>query len=510
MLLYHKFIDSAKIHGKKIAVYDQATGKDISYENLLIASLIFKNKLKKFPEKYIGVMIPPSIGCIATILGLQMCEKTPVMINYSTGAMRNSEYAQEKINFRTIIVSKKLLVSLGIKAVKGMVYIENILKEISSIDKIKAGIVSKLPGSLLKSLLPKKESTDDAVILFTSGSEKDPKAVQLSHKNILSNVNAVPKTINTVDSDIYLANLPFFHVFGLTVTMWLPLSLGCSIVSFANPLDYKSICKAIKNYKISVMVGTPTFYHGYLRRAEKGDFDSLRYAIAGADKLSKQVRDEYLKFHNVEILEGYGTTETSPVISFNSDIYNRPGSVGKALPGVQVKIIDRETDKDLDCCNEGKIIVKGDLVMTGYFNDIEETSLRIHNGWYDTGDMGVIDEDGYIWHRGRLKRFVKIAGEMISLVKVESVLEKYLPDETMCCVVDVPNPVKGADIVAVVTTKEINSKKIIKQMSKELSSMSLPKEFYVLDEIPIMPSGKVNFREVAIICRKLHKKKRGK
>jgi acyl-[acyl-carrier-protein]-phospholipid O-acyltransferase/long-chain-fatty-acid--[acyl-carrier-protein] ligase len=166
-----------------------------------------------------------------------------------------------------------------------------------------------------------------------------------------------------------------------------------------------------------------------------------------------------------------------------------------------VRILDINTDKILGPNQEGKIMVKGDLVMLGYLGDLEETSLRIHNGWYDTGDIGIIDEDGFLWHRGRLKRFVKVGGEMVSLVKVESLLSKLLPEDVICCVVDVPNPTKGADVVAAVANGNFDMHSVMKQLKKELPSIALPRQFYVIDDIPMMASGKVNFREVEKICR---------
>jgi acyl-[acyl-carrier-protein]-phospholipid O-acyltransferase/long-chain-fatty-acid--[acyl-carrier-protein] ligase len=249
------------------------------------------------------------------------------------------------------------------------------------------------------------------------------------------------------------------------------------------------------------MAGTPAFFLGYLKRSQPGDFSSVRIAVSGADKLTPHIFERFMKKHGLKILEGYGATETSPVISTNTLSEHRLGSIGKPIPGVEVKIVDRETDQPLPPEQEGKLLVRGALVMKGYLGDLEQTSLRIHNGWYDTGDIGKIDKDGFLWHCGRLKRFVKIGGEMISLVKVETVLEKYLPADAVCCVVDVPNPTKGADIVAALTTSEINTKKILKQMAKELPSIALPKQFHFIEDIPMMTSGKVNFREVEKICR---------
>jgi acyl-[acyl-carrier-protein]-phospholipid O-acyltransferase/long-chain-fatty-acid--[acyl-carrier-protein] ligase len=510
MQLQQRFIEVAKKYPNDIAIIDVSAGKSFTYSKLLMAALVLAEKYKKFPEKNIGVMIPTSFGCLVTTIALLIADKTPVMINYSVGAIQNVKYAQEKCNFMTTITTEKLLDKLSIKPIEGMVNIEDLLGKVSLINKVKGLTISKFPSQLIQKFAHTGDPDDTAVILFTSGSEKDPKAVQLSHKNIMHNVVGFKQVINNIREDVFLANLPLFHVFGITVTFWTPLLYGGKTVTIANPLDYKLVCRSIKKHKVTLIVGTPTFYHGYLHKSEAGDFDSVKLAISGADKLPKQIRDEYLKKHNLELYEGYGTTETSPVISTNYKGNNKVGTVGKPLPGTQVKIIDRVTGKEVKPGVEGKILVKGDLVTTGYYNDYEETSLRIRDGWYDTGDMGVIDKDGYITHRGRLRRFVKIGGEMVSLTKVESVLETILPAETLCCVVDVPNLKKGAEIVAAVTTKEVEAKQIHKYMKKELPSLMVPKEYYVLDELPLMPSGKVNFRKVEEIIREIHNSKKNK
>jgi len=503
MLLHHRFIESAKRMGSKIAVHDKATGKDIGYDKMLIASLILARKFSKYRGKYIGIMVPTSAGCMLSILGALMADKIPVMINYSTGARENSLYAQEKCAFKTIICSKKLIQKLSIKPVDGMVYLEDIMKSVSTIDKLQALMRSKLPTGLIKSAVAGGNMDDTSVILFTSGSEKEPKAVQLSHANIDHQFRVLPGYIDIDEKDIFAGILPLFHVFGLTTNFWLPLLLGSTIVTHANPLDYRTIVESIKKYKISILIGTPTFMFGYSKRAKAGDFESLRICIAGADKVTDNLRHIFSKDHDIDILEGYGATETSPVVSLNRPGSSRPGSIGKVIPEVEVKITDRSTGEDLAAGEEGKILVKGPLVMKGYLDDLEQTLLHIRNGWYDTGDMGVMDEDGFLWHRGRLRRFVKIGGEMVSLVKVEEALNHHLPDEVTCCVVDVPNPTKGADIVAAVTTGEIDHKKILRMLKKELPSIAVPREFHVLEDLPLMGSGKVNFREVEKICRKL-------
>ena len=233
----------------------------------------------------------------------------------------------------------------------------------------------------------------------------------------------------------------------------------------------------------------------------------MKIAIAGADKLPDKVYEGFQKKHGITLLEGYGTTETSPVIATTYPGSHKVGSIGRPIPNTQVRIIDIQTDKILGPNQEGKILVKGDLVMEGYLHDLEETSLRIRNGWYDTGDIGMMDEDGFMYHRGRLKRFVKVGGEMVSLVKVEDILSQLLPEDVICCVVDVPNPTKGADVVAAVANGDFDIHKVMKQLKKELPSIAIPKQFYVIDDIPMMASGKVNFRAVEKICRDKSSKK---
>ncbi|MCD4819680.1 MAG: AMP-binding protein [Candidatus Cloacimonetes bacterium] len=501
MQLHHNFIKVAKKNSKKIAVYDQATGKDITYERMLIASLILASKFSSYRGRYIGILIPTSAGSMLAILGTLMAGKIPVMINYSTGARENAIYAQDKCSSLTIISSKKLVEKIKMKPLEGMIFLEDIMKSITGFDKIKAALKAKMPTPIVRNFIYKGSDENTSVVLFTSGSEKDPKGVELSHKNIMHNVTNIPKAAVITPDFIFLANLPFFHVFGLTVNMWTPLLLGCSVVAYPNPLDYGVICGLVRKYKIDMMAGTPAFFYGYLKKSNSGDFASVKIAVSGADKLTPHIYDAFLQKHNMMIFDGYGTTETSPVISVNTPDFHKKGSIGKPIGGVQLKIVDTMTGNELARGEEGKIIVKGDMVMKGYLGDIEETSLRIRDGWYDTGDMGVWDEDGFLWHKGRLKRFVKIGGEMVSLVRIESIMEKFIPEDAVCCVVDVPNLKKGAEIVAALTTSEINTKKVRKLMAKELPSIALPKEFHVIEDIPMMPSGKVNFREVEKICR---------
>lgn len=500
MLLHYQFIEAAKNYKNKLAIHDFTTNKKLTYKKTLIATLLLTRIVKQFDKGFIGIMLPTSAGCILAKLAVLMSGRTPVMINYSTGAYQNAQYAQKKCDFKTIITSKAFIEKIECPLIEGMTFIEDILNQVTPHQKLLAAIQSTLPTALIKASVHKANEDDTAVILFTSGSEKDPKAVQLTHKNILSNIDSVSSVFKFVNDDIFVCILPYFHVFGLTVDLWLPICYGMTLLTYANPLDFKKVCTITRENKATFLVGTPSFFWGYLRKSEPGDFKSLRIALTGADKCPDSLRERFKQKHNVTVFEGYGATECSPVISTNVPEFNRPGSVGKPIPNLQIRIENYETGEECNLKEDGRILVKGDSVMKGYFNDFEQTSLHIRNGWYDTGDMGNLDEDGYLWHVGRLKRFVKIGGEMVSLVKIEAVLENFLPEDSHCCIVEIPDSIKGAKIVAVVTTK-LDEKTVLKKMSEQLPKIALPKKFLVWNSLPKMGSGKIDFRRISETAR---------
>ena len=493
MLLHQQFIRVAKRNRHKMALVDRSTGRRLDYGKALIGSLILARKFKRIDDGYVGVMIPTSAGCMLTILALVMCGKVPVMINYSTGAEENVRYARRRCGFRTVITSRGVLEKVGCPEMDDMLFIDELMKEVSGLDKALAALKAALPSPLLLAGLHGGRVDDTLVVLFTSGSEKAPKGVELSHRNIGSNLRAIQQAFEIVGDDIFLSVLPLFHVYGQTANFWLPLCNGVTAVTYGNPLDFKTVAGIIRDEKPTIAIATPFFLSSYLRAAKPGDFSSLRIVVAGADKMPDWLREGYQSQHGVPTFEGYGTTETSPVISVNLPGRNKPGSIGRPLPGVAVRIVDVETGEDLPAGEEGKILVKGELVMKGYFDDLEETALHINSGWYETGDMGVLDEDGYLWHRGRLKRFVKIGGEMVSLVRVETELEQLLPEGVECCVVELPDARKGA-LLAVAVSEPVEEKAILKELGKRLPPIAVPRKFVVLDELPKMGSGKVDFR----------------
>jgi acyl-[acyl-carrier-protein]-phospholipid O-acyltransferase/long-chain-fatty-acid--[acyl-carrier-protein] ligase len=485
----------AKKHAEKLAVIDKTTGRNVTYSRALIGALILSSKFKKYDKGFIGIMVPTSAGSALATVGALMSGRIPVMINYSTGAEVNAKFAQKKCKFKTIITSKALLEKISCPVIDGMIMIEDIMESVTTGEKLKAALTTKLPVNMILRSIHKGNENDTAAILFTSGSEKDPKAVPLTHLNIASNIENFGAYVRISDSDILLANLVFFHIFGLTVNLWVSFYYGMTMVTYANPLDFQTISTIAREEKPTIMVGTPSFFWGYLHKSDPGDFKTLRLMVAGADKCPDALREGYMNKHGVTLLEGYGATETSPVISVNSHEFNRPGSTGKVIPGVKVRIESFETGEECKTREVGKIFVKGDSVMKGYYDDPELTADALADGWYNTGDMGFFDEDGFLWHAGRFKRFAKIGGEMVSLVKVENILEKFLPSGVSCCVVEVSDEKKGSYIVATVS-REVHKTEILRKMMNELPVIALPRQFIVIKELPMMSTGKIDFRTV--------------
>lgn len=499
-MLQHRFIDSARNQPHKLAFIDRSAGRKVTYSEALIATLLLARRFRKLEQGRIGIMLPTSAAGAMAVVAAVMAQQTPVMINYSTGAARNCRFAQKQCDFTAIITARSVLEKTGCEEVTGMVFMEDIMADLGSFEKLLAAAKSRLPRACLKRLCGKQDLERPAVILFTSGSEKEPKAVQLTQGNILSNIDAFSDMMDIYDMDNLLAVLPYFHVFGLTINLWTPLCLGMTAITYANPLDFKTIARIIREEKPELLVGTPVFLEGYLRQSKPGDFDSIKLAVSGADKCPHSLRARFHEQHGLDIIEGYGTTETSPVISANPRDANKPGSIGKPIPGTEVRI--QHIDSGAICAvgETGKIMVRGQGVMQGYLNDVEESHLRLQNGWYDTGDLGYLDEEGYLWHKGRLKRFVKIGGEMISLVAVEETLNAVTPEDVECCAVELPDARRGSRIVAV-TSQDVDAQAVNRQLAEELPNLALPKQFVTVPDFPRMGSGKTDFRSLTELVR---------
>lgn len=490
--LQERFVETALKSFNKLAIIDTATKKNYTYKQILVGSVLLSKQIRELCDaSIIGIMIPVSAGAVIAKMATLMAGKTPAMINYSTGALQNCEYARMRCGIKLILTSRALLQRLNIEATDDMIMMEDIIESIRLYEKVYELVRIK---SAIKRIHLSEED-ENAVILFTSGSEKEPKVVPLTHKNIGSNYDAIIKAIPVSPEDIYLAVLPFFHVFGMTTSLWTPLLIGGTLITHANPLDFKGVVESIKNYKANCLFATPAFFHGYYAKAHEGDFNSLRILVAGGDKLPKEIYDSYLKTHHLEILEGYGTTELSPVVAVNRVGQVRLGSIGLPLDNLEVKICAIESDEILPSGMEGRLLVKGPNVMLGYMGDQEATEKVLKDGWYDTGDMAMIDEDGFIFHKGRLKRFIKIAGEMVSMVKIEEEVQAVIPAQTQICAVAKHHEIKGSEI-AIAFKGEFDSQKVREELSHKLPPLFIPKVFVPMDTIPLLGTGKVNFREV--------------
>ncbi len=495
MSLIEMFIRAAKQYGPCMAIIDRTTGHRVTYRAALMRSLILSRKFDEYDPGMIGVMMPTSAGGILAVVAAVMSGRTPVMINYSTGAAQNCRLAQRRLAFRTVITSRALIDRLKCPPVEGMVFIEDIAASVSRFEAVRAMFRAARPADTVCRSVHRAAPDENVVILFTSGSERDPKAVPLTHRNLIANIEGMHGVLVYGHGDIILGNLPLFHVFGLNTNLWLPLVNGMTIVTYANPLDFRAIPTIVREERVTMVVGTPTFLLGYLQKSEPGDFGKVRLLITGADRCPESLHRGYQEKHGVPLLEGYGTTETSPVISVNSPEHNRPGSVGRVLPNLEVRMEDYESGEECGRNAIGKILVKGDSVMRSYFDDFEATTLRLRRGWYDTGDMGYMDEDGYLWHVGRLGRFLKVGGEMVSLVQVEDALQRVAPAGVECAVVEVPDPLRGSKIVAVLTQK-VNERELTGRLSSEVPRLGLPRHYVVVPELPKMPSGKIDYRSL--------------
>jgi acyl-[acyl-carrier-protein]-phospholipid O-acyltransferase / long-chain-fatty-acid--[acyl-carrier-protein] ligase len=350
-----------------------------------------------------------------------------------------------------------------------------------------------------------------AAVIFSSGSTGAPKGVVLSHHNIVSNIESICQVIQFNGSDRVMGVLPFFHSFGFTATIWLPLLAGFGAVYHPNPMDAKTIGETVQKYKATLLISTPTFFAGYLRRCSAEEFRSLRYAIAGAEKLREPIAQSFKEKYGLDLLEGYGCTELSPVVSVNipdvahdseKQIGNKPGTVGHPIPGVIVRIVDPETGQPLPCGQDGLLLVKGPNCMLGYLGSPELTKEVIRDGWYVTGDVASIDEDGFIRITDRVSRFSKVGGEMIPHTKVEEAINGILGDANSV-VTSIPDAQKGERLVAFYAQNGVTADQLWQRLnSSELPKLWIPKKenLYWIESIPLLGSGKVDLKKVKVMA----------
>ncbi len=484
-----KIIETANDRGfGELATQDPVTGS-FSYRKLLTAAAVLADKFKtRFPdEQNLGLLLPNANGSVATILGVMSAGKVPAMLNF-TGGTANILSACKAAEIRTILTSRMFVEQAKLGPVLdevakqvNIVWLDDLRETVSSFDKIKAYLRKARP-------LAKRKADDAAVILFTSGSEGTPKGVVLTHRNVLANTAQAASRIDFNSQDKVFNILPVFHSFGLTAGTILPLTSGVPVYFYPSPLHYRVIPELIYGSNATIIFGTDTFLNGYARTAHPYDFRSIRYCFAGAEPVKPTTRAAFMEKFGVRILEGYGVTEAAPVIALNTPMFNKPGSVGKIMPGMEYRL---ETVPGVD--DGGRLHVRGDNVMAGYLRAENPGNLEpLPEGWHDTGDVVSVDEDGFVTILGRAKRFAKIGGEMVSLAAVEALAGDLWPSN-LSVVVSIPDERKGERLI-LLTDAEQATRADFLSFAKQKGAMDImvPAEIRI-GKVPVLGTGKVDF-----------------
>lgn len=473
----------------RIVVEDPVSGA-LTGRRLLLGAAILGRKLMKVsvPGECVGLLLPNAAGAAVTFFALQAAGRVPAMLNFTAGAA-NVAAACTAVKVRVVLTSrafveKARLESLveSLAASTRVIYLDDIRATISAADKAR-GLLDK--GRALH----RRRPNDPAVVLFTSGSEGAPKGVALSHANLLANVAQVNARFDVTPADVVFNVLPVFHAFGLTGGMLLPLLTGMKCYLYPSPLHYRQIPEMIYGVNATVLFGTDTFLGGYARSANPYDMRSLRYVVAGAEPVRETTRATYVEKFGIRILEGYGVTETAPVLAVNTPMFNRFGTVGRLLPGIEARL-----DPVPGIEEGGRLFVRGPNVMMGYYRADNPGALEeTVDGWHDTGDIVTIDAQGFVTIRGRAKRFAKVAGEMVSLAAVEALLAARWPDHPPA-VLAVPDPRKGERLIAVATSADVtraDAQSFMKQRgANELMS---PSQIMLVEALPLLGSGKTDY-----------------
>ncbi|MDB5569045.1 MAG: aas [Hyphomicrobiales bacterium] len=476
----------------RVLVEDPLTGA-VTGRKALLGAAVLARKIMALTGKgeCVGLMLPNANGAAVTFFALQAAGRVAAMLNYTAGA-KNVVSACKAARVRVILTSRAFIekAKLGalVSALEGeadIVYLEDVRATITLGDKLRAMLEA---GRQLDPRAP----GDPAAVLFTSGSEGAPKGVVLSHRNLIANVAQINARFDVTPADVVFNVLPVFHSFGLTGGMLLPMLSGMRCYLYPSPLHYRQIPEMIYGTNATVLFGTDTFLSGYARSANPYDFRSLRYLVAGAEPVKEATRRTYMEKFGLRILEGYGVTETAPVLAVNTPMFNRNGSVGRLMPGVDYRLDPVPGIED-----GGRLHVRGPNVMMGYYRAdnpgvLEET----HEGWHDTGDIVAVDGQTFVTIKGRAKRFAKIAGEMVSLAAVEQMCASLWPDEAPA-VVAVPDARKGERLI-LVTTRRDATRAAVQAHMKALGASELmaPSEVMVVPALPLLGSGKTDYVEL--------------
>lgn len=471
--------------------------RQLSYKELIQAALALGSALRKGTKESeaVGVMLPSGAGAVICFFALSAFNRVPAMLNFTAGA-RNLKAALRAGEIKRIVTAHKFVELGGLEDLMEdlsdsaeIVYLEDVRENLTLVNKLIAAVGSVMPGLVRKQSRYKSAG----VMLFTSGTEGEPKGVVLSHENVMANVEQVRAHIGlSPDTDRLFNPLPTFHCFGLTVGAILPLVAGIPVVFHPTPLQPREIVRRIKANQSTILLATDTFISQYARTGGDDDMSSIRLAVCGAERVKDETRALVRRKFEIEILEGYGATEASPVIAANKWENNRPGTVGCLMSGMESRLVPVDGIED-----GGRLHVRGPNIMMGYLRPSNPGVLeRPDGGWHDTGDIVAIDEEGIIRIMGRVKRFAKIGGEMVSLAVVENCASAIWPDN-LHAAVTLPDPRKGEQVILLSDSRESNRADILAWAKNHgVPELSVPKRVYHVDEIPVLGTGKIDYGAV--------------
>jgi acyl-[acyl-carrier-protein]-phospholipid O-acyltransferase/long-chain-fatty-acid--[acyl-carrier-protein] ligase len=476
----------------------------LTYKEIIRAVFGLGSALRKGTRRgeAVGVMLPTGAGAVIGFFALTAYGRVPAMLNFTSGS-KNLKAAMRAAKVRRMITARKFvelggledLISELSKSVE-VIYLEDVREKLNIGDKI-AALAGPLVPSLIASRLGSKQP---GVILFTSGTEGEPKGVVLSHENIMANIEQVRAHIGlSPDADIVFNPLPTFHCFGLTVGALLPLIGGLKVIFHPSPLQPKEIVRRIRESGATILLATDTFISQYARTGTEGDLDSIRLAVCGAERVKDETRAYVRRKYSIEILEGYGATEAAPVVAANQWEHNKPGTVGRLMAGMESKLVPVEGMPE-----GGRLHIRGPNVMMGYLRPSNPGAIeRLRDGWHDTGDIVDIDEEGFIRILGRVKRFAKIGGEMVSLAVVENCAAAVWPDH-MHAAVTLPDPKKGEQVVLLSDAPEAARTPILEwAQSQGVPEISVPRRVFKVSHIPVLGTGKVDYSAVRTEAERL-------
>jgi acyl-[acyl-carrier-protein]-phospholipid O-acyltransferase / long-chain-fatty-acid--[acyl-carrier-protein] ligase len=515
-LVHRRFVRMACRHPFRSCILDANGAKpELNYAETLTGVKILNRRLAPIlrDQTRVGVWMPPSGAGAVCNLSLAMLGKVSVNLNYTLSPETLRSVIRQS-GLKKILTSRLFTHKVPIDPGEGveLVYLDDFRKTITTFERITTMMsVLLVPGFVQERWLLRiggHRADDLLTIVFSSGSTGDPKGVMLTHGNLAANCESTLQALDPKHTDRILGILPFFHSFGYMVTLWLPLQIGMSVVCHANPLQAREIGVLCKTHKCTIFVATPTFLRSYIKRCEADDFLSLRILVCGAERLPMAVADEFEKKFRVRPLEGYGCTELSPVAAVNVAGYRAPnqvqigaklGTIGMPIPNVAARIVDRETLADVPMGTEGLLLIKGANVMLGYLGHEEQTRKKIRDGWYVTGDLAKLDDEGFLTITGREERFAKVAGEMVPLERVEEEIHRCLGvSDRIAAVTAIPDARKGERIVVLHLPLNGTSPDEVSKCLAERGLPNLfipgPRDFFAVDELPILGSGKLDLK----------------